>query len=217
MYLSQGDMVEENNDVLKKLSDEELVTIAQSGNADAMLNILNRYKTQVLIKARGYFIAGGDQDDLMQEGLIGLVKAVRDYRKDRNASFSVFADLCIKRNMITAIRKASRLKHKPLNDYVPLDSPVNGDMEDGERMLLDIIQDDGLSLEDEVISRECMRSMEKYYEENLSPLEKEVLNLFLKGKSYQEISLLLSRTTKAVDNALQRIRKKTRLYLDREH
>ncbi len=199
---------------LKKLSDEELVKLAQSGSGDAMLILLDRYKTNVLIKSRGYFIAGGDQDDLMQEGMIGLVKAVRDYRDDRSASFSVFADLCIKRNMITAIRKANGLKHKPLNNYVSLNSPVDDSGEEGERVLLDMLIDDSMSLEDKVMDRESVRNIEKYYEKELSPLEKEVLRLFLKGKSYQDIASSLGRTSKAVDNALQRIRRKTRLYLE---
>jgi RNA polymerase sporulation-specific sigma factor len=201
---------------LEKLSDEELVKLAQNGSGDAMLVLIDRYRTSVLIKSRGYFIVGGDKDDLVQEGMIGLVKAVRDFREDRNASFSVFADLCIKRNMITAIRAANALKFQPLNNYVSLYSPISADGENGERTLLEVLVDDNVSLEDEVIDRESIRSIKKYYSKALSPLEKDVLKLFLKGKSYQNIAFILGRTTKAVDNALQRIRKKTRLYLEDE-
>ena len=198
---------------IDNLNDEELVSLAQQGDADAMLCLLNRYKKNVLMKARGYFLVGAEQDDLVQEGMIGLVKAIRDYLPDRNASFAVFSDLCIKRQMITAIKTASRLKHTPLNNYISLNRPYHFEGEEGERTLIDVLKSESIGPEDEALERESIRNIESYYQKTLSKLEKDVLRLFLQGKSYQDIAIELNRHTKAVDNALQRIRKKTREYL----
>lgn len=195
-------------------SDEQIVLAAQSGDADAMLYLLNKYKRSVRLKARSYFLIGADHEDLVQEGMIGLYKAVRDYRADRQASFYVFSELCIRRQMITAIKAATSKKNIPLNTYVSLNSPIFED--DGERTLLDVIVANASNPEDVFIRREEIRSIRAHIQKTLSPLEKEVLPLFLDGKSYQEIAAALGRQVKAVDNALQRIKKKITRYLEEQ-
>ena len=182
---------------LKTLSDEELVKAAQSGNNEALEAILSRYKNLVYAKSKPYFLAGADDDDIIQEGLIGLYKAVMDFDGNRFPFFKVFAGVCVTRHIITAVKAASRKKHLPLNSYVSLDKNTYDD--DSDTTLLDIIA---------FSERENMDGMEYKINKVLSKLETEVLVYYLEGLSYQEIAEKLGKDTKAVDNAVQRIKKK---------
>ena len=192
-------------------SDEDIVSLAQNGDSDALVHLLEAYKGLVRIKARSYFLIGADHEDIVQEGMIGLYKAVRDFRPERQVSFRAFSDLCIKRQIITAIKTATRQKHIPLNSYVSLNRPVYE--EDNERTLLDVIEGRITNPEELFINQEEMVSMQTMMDEALSGFERQVLRAFLDGKSYQEIALMLNRHVKAVDNALQRIKKKLTRYL----
>ena len=178
-------------------SDEETVTLAQNGDSDALIHLLESYKGLVRIKARGYFLIGADHEDIVQEGMIGLYKAVRDFRPERQVSFRAFSDLCIKRQIITAIKTATRQKHIPLNSYVSLNRPVYE--EDNDRTLLDVIEGKITNPEELYINQEEMTSMQTMIDEALSGFERQVLSAFLDGKSYQEIALMLNRHVKAVD------------------
>ncbi len=193
------------------LSDEQIVLSAQAGDHDALVHILEQYKGLVRIKARSYFLVGADHEDIVQEGMIGLYKAIRDFRPDRLASFRAFADLCIKRQIITAIKTATRQKHIPLNSYVSLNKPIYED--ESERTLLDVIEGQVTDPEELFINQEEMNALQSMMNQVLSPLERQVLSAFLDGKSYQEIAQHLGRHVKAVDNALQRIKKKLLRYL----
>lgn len=189
------------------LTDEDIIAIIQEGNTDALDFLITKYRSFVRLKGRSYFIIGGDREDIIQEGMIGLYKAIRDFKPDRLSSFKGFAELCITRQIITAIKTATRQKHIPLNTSVSLDRPVYA--EDSERTLLDMISgpliDDP---EDLIIHREDFVYMEKEMNRVLSGLEKKVLALYLEGRSYEEISSELNRQVKSVDNALQRIKRK---------
>lgn len=188
------------------MTDEEIVALAQQGNADALVHLLESFKSLVRIKARGYFLIGADYEDIVQEGMIGLYKAIRDYRADRQASFRAFADLCVKRQIITAIKTATRQKHIPLNSYVSLNKPIYE--EESERTLLDVIEGSVTNPEELFINQEEMSTIQSMIDKALSGFERQVLSAFLDGKSYQEIAQALGRHVKAVDNALQRIKKK---------
>lgn len=188
------------------MTDEEIVALAQQGNADALVHLLESFKSLVRIKARGYFLIGADYEDIVQEGMIGLYKAIRDYRADRQASFRAFADLCVKRQIITAIKTATRQKHIPLNSYVSLNKPIYE--EESERTLLDVIDGSVTNPEELFINQEEMSAIQSMIDKALSGFERQVLSAFLDGKSYQEIAQALGRHVKAVDNALQRIKKK---------
>jgi RNA polymerase sporulation-specific sigma factor len=198
--------------VFSSQPDEEIVLQAQTGDRESLLFILNKYKRVVRLKARSYFLIGADHEDLVQEGMIGLYKAIRDYRADRQASFYVFSELCIKRQIISAIKAATRQKHIPLNSYVSLNKPLYDD--ESDRTLLDVIQAHVSDPEELFINQEELRSIENHIKEALSPLERDVLRLFLQGKSYLEISGILQKQVKAIDNALQRIKKKMNKYLN---
>lgn len=188
-------------------SDEEIVTLVQSGDNVALDYLLFRYKNFVKAKARAYFLIGADREDIIQEGMIGFFKAVRDYRPDRAASFHVFAELCITRQIITAIKTATRLKHIPLNSYVSLNKPVYD--EDSERTLMDVVSaESACSPEELLLNREKRNYLEQKMNESLSELEWEVLSSYLQDRSYQEIAVDLRRQVKSVDNALQRIKRK---------
>lgn len=202
---------EDNKDQFIGVIDEDVVLLAQEGDMDAMVYLMEQYKNLVRIKARGYFLIGADHEDLMQEGMIGLYKAVRDFRKDRQVTFRAFADLCIKRQIITAIKTATRQKHIPLNSYISLNKPIYE--EGNDRTLLDVIEGQRSNPEELYINQEEMASIQAMIDDALSNFERQVLASFLDGKSYQEIALMLGRHTKAVDNALQRIKKKLMLYL----
>ena len=195
------------------MSDEDVVITAQGGDEAALDYVLQKFRPAVKRKANSYFIAGADKDDLIQEGMIGLFKAVRDYRPDRDAAFRSFAELCITRHIISAVKSASRLKHSPLNSYVPLDKPVTSG--DYEHTLMDVIAvGDSSNPEDIIIGRENMEFVAVKMGEILSKLECRVLSLYLSGKSYGEIAAILGKDSKSIDNALQRIKKKFEKFSD---
>lgn len=193
---------------LSDLEDEDLVARWQSGDSEALDTLLQRYRRFARSKARSYFLVGADADDVEQEGLIGLYKAARDYRDDRQASFRAFAELCVTRQVISAIKAATRQKHQPLNRYVSI-SGVRGSDDPSEGAVEELLDDHRASdPADEVISREQIQSMRRSMSESLSGLEVDVLRLYVEGKSYQEISCQLGRHVKSIDNALQRIKRK---------
>ncbi len=197
----------ECNDRFQNMTDEEVVLLAQGTDGAAMEHLLNKYKNFVRSRARSYFLIGADHEDIVQEGMIGLYKAIRDFRTDKLSSFHAFAELCITRQIITAIKTATRQKHIPLNSYISLNKPIYDD--ETERTLLDVISEEVASNPEEMlISQEEMLVIEGRIGEMLSPLEKQVLLRYLDGKSYQEISAELGRHVKSIDNALQRIKRK---------
>lgn len=202
---------ENQSDHFKSLLDEELVEIIRKGDTEALNYLLVKHHSFVRLKGQPYFLLGGDREDLIQEGMIGLYKAIRDYRADRLSSFKGFAELCITRQMITAIKTATRQKHIPLNSSVSLDSPVF--TEDAERTLFDMLPclrvDDPLEV---LVREEQVVNMEKEMARVLSPLEKEVFALYLEEQSYVEIAQQLKRQAKSIDNALQRIKRKIETY-----
>ena len=189
------------------MTDEEIALLAQQGDADASEYLLNKYKNFVRSKARSYFLVGADHEDIVQEGMIGLFKAFRDFRPDKLASFHAFAEICVTRQIITAIKTATRQKHIPLNSYVSLNKPIYE--EESDRTLMDVITE-GRSADPEelLIGRESYVSIESRIDEALSPLERRVLAAYLDGKSYQEIAQMLDRHVKSIDNALQRVKHK---------
>ncbi len=194
------------------LSDGDIIAIIHEGNTDALDYLITKYQSFVRLKARSYFLIGGDREDIIQEGMVGLYKAIRDYRVDRLSSFKAFAELCITRQIITAIKTATRQKHIPLNTSISLDKPVYD--EESDRTLLDVIAGPILDdPEDLMIHKENFSQMEVEMNKVLSGLEKQVLALYLEGQSYQEISEELNRQVKSVDNALQRIKRKLERYM----
>ena len=182
--------------------------------ADSVLiDMLDKYKNFVRAKARSYFLIGADHEDIVQEGMIGLYKAIRDYRPEKLSSFRAFAELCITRQIITAIKTATRQKHIPLNSYVSLNKPLYD--EESDRTLLDIIMEGGAgNPEDMIINQEDLGNIHQKINEVLSGLEQEVLSAYLDGKSYQEIAEALGRHVKSIDNALQRVKRKLEKYLE---
>lgn len=187
--------------------DEEIVAIAKRGDNRALEYLLCKYQNFVKSKAKSYFLIGADKEDIYQEGMIGLFKAIRDFKDDKLASFKVFAELCITRQIITAVKTATRQKHIPLNTYISLNKPIYD--EESDRTLLDIISGMKVSDPEElIIDREEMENIESKIETVLSSLEMEVLNSYLDGKSYQEIASDLDRQAKSIDNALQRVKRK---------
>uniref|UniRef100_A0A7C1JEY9 RNA polymerase sporulation sigma factor SigH n=1 Tax=Ammonifex degensii TaxID=42838 RepID=A0A7C1JEY9_9THEO len=200
--------------VFDAMQDEEIVAYARDGDIEAQEFLINKYKNFVRAKARSYFLIGADREDIIQEGMIGLYKAIRDFRLDKLSSFRAFAELCITRQIITAIKTATRQKHIPLNSYVSLNKPIYD--EDSDRTLLDIVSGAGLTDPEElVISREEFDHIEEKIGELLSVLERKVLISYLNGKSYQEIAGDLNRHVKSVDNALQRVKRKLERYLEK--
>jgi len=196
------------------MSDEEIVELIRNNDDFALEYLINRYRNFVRAKSRSYFLIGADREDIIQEGMIGLYKAIRDYRSDRLASFRAFAELCITRQIITAIKTATRQKHIPLNSYISLNRPIYD--EDSDRTLLDIISGTKVTDPEElVISKEEFIDIENKMSEFLSDLEWKVLMYYLEGKSYQEIADDLSRHVKSVDNALQRVKRKLERYLEK--
>ena len=189
------------------LSDEELVELSASGDRRATEFILSKYKNLVRNRAKAYFLAGADRDDIVQEGMIGLFKAVRDFDVTKQASFRGFAEMCIKRQMITAVKAATRQKHAPLNSYVSLSEPIYED--NTERTLVDMLAERKVVDPEEVfLRREKAETLSAEIEEKLSNLEKAVLSLYIDGMNYQEIAVELDRPPKSIDNALQRIKRK---------
>ena len=193
---------------LKQCSDEELIVRYRDGDTDAMDFIFERYKHLVRKKAKAMFLAGGDNDDLIQEGMIGLYKAIRDYNTDREASFATFASMCINRQMITAVAASNRNKNMPLNTYVSYDMPAGGD-EDSDMRLVDILQSQTeLNPEKLLIDKEHNRDLKSRLKEVLSTFEQQVLTYYLEGMDYTAIAKKMQKPPKSVDNALQRIRSK---------
>ena len=195
------------------MTDEQVVRLAQGTDSQALEYLLNKYKNFVRTKARSYFLIGADHEDIVQEGMIGLYKAIRDYRAEKLSSFRAFAELCVTRQIITAIKTATRQKHIPLNSYISLNKPIYE--EDSDRTLLDVITEEGMSNpEDMLIDREDLSFIEGRIGQMLSGLEKEVLVRYMEGKSYVEIADEMGRHVKSIDNALQRIKRKLLKYLE---
>ncbi|GKT21139.1 RNA polymerase sigma-H factor, partial [Aduncisulcus paluster] len=195
------------------LLEEEVVALARDGDDKASEYLIKKYKNFVRAKARSYFLIGADREDIIQEGMIGLFKAIRDFRSEKISSFRAFAELCITRQIITAIKTATRQKHIPLNSYVSLNKPIYD--EESERTLMDVLAGARvLDPEELIISREEVHSIETKIGEVLSDLEQEVLSDYLQGKSYQEIAEHLDRHVKSIDNALQRVKRKLERFLE---
>ena len=215
----EPELDEETTDMFDRkyaqIPDEELVRISHEGDSVAEEYLLVKYKNFVRSKARSYFLIGADHEDIVQEGMIGLYKAIRDYRPDKLSSFRAFAELCITRQIITAIKTATRQKHIPLNSYVSLNKPLYD--EESDRTLLDVITEARVSNPEELlINQEKLGNIHNRMNEVLSGLEQQVLNSYLDGKSYQEIAVMLGRHVKSIDNALQRVKRKLEKYLDSE-
>ena len=194
-------------------TDEQIIQAAKNGDLKALELLMNRYKNFVRAKARSYYLIGADREDIIQEGMIGLFKAARDYRDDRPSSFKAFAELCITRQMITAIKTATRQKHIPLNSYISLNKPMYD--EESDRTLMDVISAQKLTNpEDLMICREELGNIENKIGDILSDLELKVLTLYVNGRSYQEIAYEMDRHVKSIDNALQRVKRKLERYLE---
>lgn len=194
-------------------TDEQLIEMLRAGDEEAERQLYERYKQTVRSRARTYFLIGADHEDLVQEGMIGLYKAVLEYNPEREVSFRGFADLCITRQILTAIKRATRKKHAPLNTYVSLNQPIFE--EGGDQTLFDTMQNlRVVDPEEQLIGQEEYERIQKYLQENLSSLEQTVLGLYLNGLSYQQIAQKLNRPPKSIDNALQRIKHKLELLRD---
>lgn len=205
----------EVRDVYSDMLEEDVIEDAKAGDKNAIEYLINKYKSFVRAKARTYFLIGADREDIIQEGMIGLYKAIRDFRGDKLSSFRAFAELCITRQIITAIKTATRQKHIPLNSYISLNKPVFD--EESDRTLLDMLKEETVSDPEEmIINREEFDGIELKMNEILSDLEWEVLSLYLEGKSYQEIAEDLKRHVKSIDNALQRVKRKLEKFLEEE-
>ncbi len=197
-----------------QLEDGYLIALAKQGKPDAYDRLVRRYYGFVRLKASSYFLAGGDADDLIQEGLVGLYKAIRDYRTDRESSFRNFAELCITRQIITAVKTATRNKHTPLNQYVSFSSSPSASVNEGDPTLDEMIP--GPTVHDpvnQVISSEELRALVACLSTVLSDLESRVLSLYLDGHSYEDVGGRLGCDTKTVDNALQRVKRKVGTHL----
>ncbi|AFK86011.1 RNA polymerase sporulation sigma factor SigH [Thermoanaerobacterium saccharolyticum] len=199
--------------IFSSMDEGDVVEEAQRGNEAALEFIIDKYYSFVKAKARSYFLVGADKEDIVQEGMIGLYKAIRDFKSDKLSSFKAFAELCITRQMITAIKTATRQKHIPLNSYVSLNKPIFE--EESDRTLMDVVSSECVSDPEElIINREEYVNIENKIGEMLSDLEWEVLISYLDGKSYQEIAVELRRHVKSIDNALQRVKRKLERYLE---
>lgn len=207
------DLQETNGNIFDTQADEEVLELVRAGNGDALEFLINKYRAFVRAKARSYFLIGADREDIIQEGMIGLYKSIRDFRGDKLTTFRAFAELCITRQIITAIKTATRQKHIPLNSYISLDKPIYD--EDSDRTLLDVISGTRSGDPEElIIHREEFSGLEDKMAELLSDLERRVLMLYLDGRSYQEIAVDLDRHVKSIDNALQRVKRKLEKYLE---
>lgn len=191
----------------------EMVLKASNGDIIALEHIINKYKNFVKAKAKSYFLVGADKEDIIQEGMIGLYKAIRDFDGSKTNSFKCFAEICITRQIIAAIKTATRQKHIPLNSYVSLNKPIYD--EESDRTLMDIIAASIITDPEElIISKEELKNIESKMNEILSKLELQVLELYLNGKSYQYIADIIGRDVKSIDNALQRVKRKMEKYLE---
>lgn len=209
------ELVDEKNTKQEDWQKEEyeIVKRAASGDRIALEYIMSKYKNFVRVKAKSYFLIGADKDDILQEGMIGLYKAIRDFDESKAHSFRAFAEVCITRQIITAIKTATRQKHIPLNTYVSLSKPIYD--EESERTLLDIITANMITNPEElIISKEELKNIENKINSLLSSLEQEVLGLYLNGKSYQEIADIIGKEPKSIDNALQRVKRKLEKHLE---
>ncbi|MBU8908635.1 RNA polymerase sporulation sigma factor SigH [Desertibacillus haloalkaliphilus] len=207
------DLKEKVHPNFEQIEDEHIVDRVREGDSAALEYLINKYKNFVRAKARSYFLIGADHEDIVQEGMIGLYKAIRDFKGDKLSSFKAFAELCITRQIITAIKTATRQKHIPLNSYVSLDKPLYD--EESDRTLLDVICGTKVTDPEElIINQEEFDDIETKMSEILSDLERKVLRLYLDGRSYQEISVDLNRHVKSIDNALQRVKRKLERYVE---
>ncbi|MFC7394828.1 RNA polymerase sporulation sigma factor SigH [Scopulibacillus cellulosilyticus] len=207
------DPKETTNTRFEELEDEQIVELVHVGNLSALDYLIHKYRNFVRAKGKSYFLIGADREDIIQEGMIGLYKAIRDFKGDKLSSFKAFAELCITRQMITAVKTATRQKHIPLNSYVSLDKPIYD--EESDRTLLDVICGSRVTNPEELlINQEEFDDIELKMSEILSDLERKVLMLYLDGRSYQEISADLKRHVKSIDNALQRVKRKLERYLE---
>jgi len=188
----------------ENFSDEELIRLINTGDDDALDFIMFKYKSMVKAKTRVYFLLGADSEDLIQEGMIGLYKAIREYKTERNVSFAYFAELCVKNQILTAVKSAARQKHMPLNAYVSLNAHGRADDNESDK----IVEKNVISPEEIYIEKETKASVENLINTALSKLERQILNLYLDGFSYAEIAEQIGKDVKAIDNALSRARKK---------
>lgn len=196
----------------ENLSDEELVELSVTGDKSATEYILDKYKNFVKAVVRMYFLVGADRDDVVQEGMIGLFKAIRDFDNTKQTSFKSFAEICVRRQVLTAIKNATRQKHMPLNSYISLSKPAYDD--NSEDTLIDTLTvNESTNPEELFIGKENIEILGVKIEENLSKLEKEVLKMYLNGISYQEIASIMGRPPKSIDNALQRVKKKLEKFI----
>ena len=193
--------------------DDALIELVHQGDSEVLDYLIQKYRNFVRAKARTYFLIGADKEDIVQEGMIGLYKAIRDFKGDKLSSFKAFAELCITRQIITAIKTATRQKHIPLNSYISLDKPIYDD--ESDRTLMDVISGAKvLDPEELIINKEEFDDIEVKMADLLSDLERKVLALYLDGQTYQEISEELNRHVKSIDNALQRVKRKLERYLE---
>ncbi|MBP3888941.1 MAG: RNA polymerase sporulation sigma factor SigH [Cellulosilyticum sp.] len=200
-----------SRETFENLSDEALIILYKDGVTGAIDELIKRYKKLVRNRIRVNFLVGTDKDDLIQEGMIGLFKAICDYNPEKEASFKSFATLCVTRQISTAFKAVSRQKHIPLNRSISLSIPVNksSDEEDEGVTLMDVLKNNiSLTPEDEVISKENVDDIHEYIDRVLSALEVQVLHIYMEGKNYREIAEILGKSPKSIDNALQRIKKK---------
>ncbi len=197
-----------SNENFASFSDEDLAVLAQQGSDKALDFLLSKYFVYVRSKSLSYYIVGADRDDIIQEGMIGLFKAVRDFSSERGVSFRTFADVCVTRQIITAVKNASRQKHAPLNFYVSLNKPMSDDDDDSSTIADILGQEQHMSPEEILIKKEDADILGSEMNRLLSKFELEVLSLYLRGNSYSDIAKLIGREPKSVDNALQRIKKK---------
>lgn len=197
----------------REMTDEKAVQLCHEGDNLAEEYLLDKYKNFVRARARSYFLIGADHEDIVQEGMIGLYKAIRDFRPEKLSSFHAFAELCVTRQIITAIKSATRQKHIPLNSYISLNKSLFD--EESDRTLMDVIMENRISNPEEIlINREDLLQINDKIKEVLSSLELEVLSAYLDGQSYQEIAEALGRHSKSIDNALQRVKRKLEKYLE---
>ncbi len=191
----------------------DIVKLAQTGDNDAVTELIERYKTVVKVKSRAFYLVGGEQEDLLQEGLIGLMKAIKNFDQSKDVKFSTFVNLCVTRQMMTAIKIANRDKNSILNNAYSLNK-ISHTVNDEEYELLDMVIDNSiLSPEDIYISEEGVKRIMGIIEENLSTFEKDVLSHYLDGENYVDIAEIFGKDKKAIDNALQRIRKKLEKFI----
>ena len=214
--IADSDIVDENKEIISDDEadvDDNMVFRAKAGDEKSLNHILKKYRNFVRAKAKPFFIVGADKEDILQEGMIGLFKAIRDYDEEKTVSFRAFAELCVTRQIITAVKAATRQKHIPLNSYISLNKPMSE--EDPDKTLMDMMKNSHISDPEQlIISKEEMKLIEEKTKEMLSEFETRVLSLYLKGYSYNEISEKLCKHPKSVDNALQRIKRKFEKYLE---